>query len=225
MDMDAPRFIEEFVPRVAAVVEDVLLGIEHAVRQPVVAHELPDVFMGIQRRPLGRQRHERDIRREPGRHAIPSVEPAHHAAPMVVFRAAHRRVILFFWPMRASSANQISILVGSRPLSLAISATRAGKFFYIPRWPVGLCMMTRTRRELLIAHGPQFPAQPLLGHRDRELSVYPLAKVDDPPAHHAMIAGIGPLSMMTAGDVRCAALRRDGCPGACGRGGRPAHAR
>ena len=43
-------------------------------------------------------------------------------------RGAQRRVILFFCPMRASSANQISIAL---PLALdfAISAKRARKFF------------------------------------------------------------------------------------------------
>ena len=44
-------------------------------------------------------------------------------------RLAQRRVILFFWPMRASSANQISMSSRSMPLSRAIAARRAGKFF------------------------------------------------------------------------------------------------
>jgi len=45
-------------------------------------------------------------------------------------RAPHltqRRVIVFFWPTRASSANQISI--GLPPTACAISAMRAGKAF------------------------------------------------------------------------------------------------
>jgi hypothetical protein len=43
-------------------------------------------------------------------------------------RLAQRRVILFFWPTRASSANQIST---GLPLAswVAISARRAGKLF------------------------------------------------------------------------------------------------
>jgi len=43
-------------------------------------------------------------------------------------RLAQRRVILFFWPMRASSWNQTSI---SAPADLlrAICASRSGKFF------------------------------------------------------------------------------------------------
>ena len=41
---DAPSLIGEAVPSEAAMVEDVVVGFEDAVRQPVVAHELPDVF-------------------------------------------------------------------------------------------------------------------------------------------------------------------------------------
>ncbi len=44
-------------------------------------------------------------------------------------RLAHRRVILFFWPIRASSWNQISILSLSTFFAHAISSRRAGKFF------------------------------------------------------------------------------------------------
>ena len=41
---DAPRLINEAVPCEAAVVEDIVVRLEDAVRQPVVAHELPDVL-------------------------------------------------------------------------------------------------------------------------------------------------------------------------------------
>ena len=44
-------------------------------------------------------------------------------------RLAQRRVILFFCPMRASSANQISMSLGIDGLVSAISARRAGKVF------------------------------------------------------------------------------------------------
>jgi len=44
-------------------------------------------------------------------------------------RLAHRRVILFFWPTRASSPNQISRSDAATPLSRAISSRRAGKVF------------------------------------------------------------------------------------------------
>ena len=54
----------------------------------------------------------------------------------LIFRAlervpplAHRRVILFFWPTRASSANQTSIASGATPFSRVISSRRSGRLF------------------------------------------------------------------------------------------------
>ena len=47
-------------------------------------------------------------------------------------RFAQRRVILFFWPIRASSANQISIVSMSTAFSHAIASRRAGKLM---EWP------------------------------------------------------------------------------------------
>ena len=47
-------------------------------------------------------------------------------------RRAHRRVILFFWPTRAWSPNQISMLAVSVPSRRAIAAKRAEKFM---GWP------------------------------------------------------------------------------------------
>ncbi len=44
-------------------------------------------------------------------------------------RLAQWRVILFFWPMRASSPNQTSMSSRAMPCSRAISSRRAGKFF------------------------------------------------------------------------------------------------
>jgi hypothetical protein len=45
----------------AAMVDDVVVGCEHAVRQPVVAHELPDVLGGVQLRTFWRQRQKGDV--------------------------------------------------------------------------------------------------------------------------------------------------------------------
>src|SRR6266496_1931053 len=45
---DSPRLVDQLVPGVAAVVEDVLVGLEYPVGEPVVAHELPDVFGRIE---------------------------------------------------------------------------------------------------------------------------------------------------------------------------------
>ena len=44
MGHDAPRLIDKAVSGEAALVEDVGVGFEDAVRQPVVAHELPDIL-------------------------------------------------------------------------------------------------------------------------------------------------------------------------------------
>jgi len=48
-------------------------------------------------------------------------------------RLAQRRVILFFWPILASSPNQISISPGSRPRRRAIVATVVGQFYGMAR--------------------------------------------------------------------------------------------
>ena len=53
---DAPRLIHQAVPGEAAMVEDVVVGFENAVRQPVVAHELPDVFDRVELGAFRRQR-------------------------------------------------------------------------------------------------------------------------------------------------------------------------
>jgi len=41
---DAPRLIDEAVPGEAAVVDDVIVGFEDAIGQPVVTHELPYIL-------------------------------------------------------------------------------------------------------------------------------------------------------------------------------------
>lgn len=56
-----PWLVGEAVPGEAAMVEDVLVGSEDAVREPVVSHELPDVFDRIELGAFRRQRHERDV--------------------------------------------------------------------------------------------------------------------------------------------------------------------
>ena len=45
---DFPGLIDERVPGVAAVIDDVVEGFEDTVRQPVCPHELPDVFLRIE---------------------------------------------------------------------------------------------------------------------------------------------------------------------------------
>ena len=58
---DPPGLIDERVPGVAAVVEDVGVGGEHSVRKPVVAHELPDVLDRVELGRARRQRQEADV--------------------------------------------------------------------------------------------------------------------------------------------------------------------
>jgi hypothetical protein len=41
---DFPRTVDERIPSVAAVIDDIVVGFEDAVREPVVAHILPDIF-------------------------------------------------------------------------------------------------------------------------------------------------------------------------------------
>src|SRR6187551_3481260 len=42
-------------------VDEVGVGCEHPVREPVIAHELPDVLGGVELRAFGREYHERDV--------------------------------------------------------------------------------------------------------------------------------------------------------------------
>ena len=58
---NAPRLIYEFVPRLAAEVDDIVVGSEHPVGEPVVAHELPDILNRVEFRTFGRERYDADI--------------------------------------------------------------------------------------------------------------------------------------------------------------------
>src|SRR3954463_8416279 len=106
-------------------------------------------------------------------------------------RLAQRRVILFFCPIRASSANQISSSLPST--ACAISSKRAGKFFKSRHRGLVLGVMARTGRELAIVHGPQLARQRLLGDGDPELLPEPRDQVDQTPAHHTVDGRNGPL--------------------------------
>ena len=57
---DAPRLVDEGVPRMAAVVEQIVVECEDPVGEPGVAHELPGVLDRVQFGAHGRQRHESD---------------------------------------------------------------------------------------------------------------------------------------------------------------------
>ena len=61
---DAPGLIDELVPGRAAVIDEIVVRFEHAIGEPVVAHELPDVFDWIELGAFWRQRNDSDV----GRH-------------------------------------------------------------------------------------------------------------------------------------------------------------
>src|SRR6516162_2116344 len=56
---DFPRLIDKRVPGVAAVIDDVVEGFESSVRQPVLPHELPDIFLAVEFRRAWRKLQER----------------------------------------------------------------------------------------------------------------------------------------------------------------------
>lgn len=58
---DAPGLVAQAVPSLAAKSDDLVVGFEDAVRQPVVAHELPEVFERAQFRTARRQRQDGDV--------------------------------------------------------------------------------------------------------------------------------------------------------------------
>jgi hypothetical protein len=77
---DPPGLIDELVPGVAAVVDDVVVGLENAVREPVVAHELPDVFHRIEFGTFRRQGDDGDV----GRH-----DETHRHVPACLINQEH----------------------------------------------------------------------------------------------------------------------------------------
>src|SRR6266508_4650658 len=58
---DLPGLIDKRVPGVAAVVDDVVEGFEDTVREPILPHELPDIFLTVEFGCARRQRHEREV--------------------------------------------------------------------------------------------------------------------------------------------------------------------
>lgn len=59
---DAPGRSDQLVPGVGTVIDDVVKAAERPVREPIVAYELPDVFLRVQLGALGRQSHDGDVR-------------------------------------------------------------------------------------------------------------------------------------------------------------------
>jgi len=58
---DAPRLVDELVPSIAAMVDEIVVGFENTIRKPVVAHELPDVLDRVELRAFRRQGENGDI--------------------------------------------------------------------------------------------------------------------------------------------------------------------
>ena len=58
---DPPGLIGEFLPGIRAMIEDVVVGFEDSVREPVLAHELPYILDRVQFGAFGRQRHQSDV--------------------------------------------------------------------------------------------------------------------------------------------------------------------
>ena len=61
---DLPRLLDELVPGIATYGDNLIFRLEDAVAEPVVAHELPDVFHGVQFGRPWRQGQKRDIGRD-----------------------------------------------------------------------------------------------------------------------------------------------------------------
>jgi hypothetical protein len=61
---DAPGLVDEGVPGIAAVIKDIFVGRKDTVGEPVIAHELPDVFLRVEFRAFGWQRHDGDVGRD-----------------------------------------------------------------------------------------------------------------------------------------------------------------
>jgi len=60
---DGPGCGFELVPSVAAVIDDGGVAVEDAIGEPVVTHELPDVFLGVQLGAFCRQWHDGEVAR------------------------------------------------------------------------------------------------------------------------------------------------------------------
>ncbi len=45
---DLPGLIDEAVPSLAAMVDEIVVGMKDAVREPVLAHEMPDILDKVQ---------------------------------------------------------------------------------------------------------------------------------------------------------------------------------
>jgi hypothetical protein len=45
---DAPGLVDQLVPGITAMIDDLVVGFEDAVGEPIVPHELPDILDGVE---------------------------------------------------------------------------------------------------------------------------------------------------------------------------------
>src|SRR5437899_1889741 len=89
------------------------------------------------------------------------------------------------WPGPCPKAEYVDADCSDRVAEIACG--RGGPYvFKILDGAADLGMMTRSGRQLAVAHRTQFPAQRLLGDADPEFLPDPLAQIDQPPAHNAI---------------------------------------
>ena len=65
---DPPGLVDELIPCLAAVIDEIVVGFEDAVGEPVVAHELPDVFDRVELGGFRRQGDDGDVMRHDEAH-------------------------------------------------------------------------------------------------------------------------------------------------------------
>jgi hypothetical protein len=71
---DAPRLIDELIPSITAVVDEIVIGFEDAIGESVVAHELPDVLDRVELGAFQRQNENGDVGgRDQSRRQVPVV--------------------------------------------------------------------------------------------------------------------------------------------------------
>src|SRR5215475_14466025 len=220
-------------------VDEIVVGFEDAVGEPVVAHKLPDVFDRIELGAFWRQRNDGDIcgHEETGRQVPASLIDQEDGmgsgrnrfgdlCKMQVHRLAvagrqdQGRALALLGADRAEDIGGSGTLVARRtgagaalrpaasdfvlladaprrrtrfllyrsrcPSRARPSPDGWGNFFKILDRARRLSVVARPGREFAVAHGPELPAECLLGDRDTEFLKYPLRQIDQPPAHHAV---------------------------------------
>lgn len=125
---------------------------------------------------------------------------------------AQRRVILFFWPILASSWNHSSIFTsGLRRVQIA--SISVGKFKSLHRELV-LGVMVRPRRQLAEAHGLEYRLTVVSSSETENSSDSHCTRSINRQRTTPWIAGIGPASTISLSARRCFLLNLGVGPGA-----------